>query len=77
MADRCELKAFHDVHAPCDSEECVYWRAIGHLGVGPETAGCAIQHFGLLGDRGAEIAAWLLSVKERLEAEERRSSGAA
>jgi hypothetical protein len=52
----------------CDGAECVYWRAVGQLGVAvePQPEQCAIQHFRLL-DGGAEVAAWLASVKERME----------
>lgn len=77
MNDRCELKAAHGIVAHCDHEACVYWRLVGHLGVVEEASGCAIQYFGLLGERGGEIAGWLLSVKERVEAEEQGASGAA
>ena len=66
---RCELKAAHGVHAPCDEQECVFWRVVGHLDVVEAGSGCAIQHFELLGDEGSDVVAWLLSVKERVESE--------
>jgi hypothetical protein len=66
---RCELKAANGIHAACDEEECVYWRVAGHLDLVQTGTGCAIQYFELLGDEGGEIAAWLLSVRDRLEDE--------
>jgi hypothetical protein len=66
---RCELKAAHGVHAHCDEQECVFWRVAGHLDLVEAGSGCAIQYFELLGDEGGEVAAWLLSVKKRVESE--------
>lgn len=67
---RCELKAVvRGVEIACDQESCVYWRVVDHLGIsGANHSGCAVEYFDLLGERGAEIASWLLSVKERVEA---------
>ena len=52
----------------CDGEECIYWRSVEQVEptavVQPQE--CAIRHFRML-DGGAEIAAWLLSVKQRVE----------
>lgn len=63
--DECKLRASSGASGThCDGEECIYWRALGHLGTG-DGVGCAIQHFELLGDDG--VAAWLLTVKERCE----------
>jgi len=61
----CELQAANGIgEKHCEGESCIYWRALGHLGT-DDGAGCAIQHFELLGDDG--VAAWLLTVKERFE----------
>lgn len=63
----CKLRAANGAPGiPCDAEECVFWRAVEHLGVEARSDGCAIQHFQLL-DGGEDVAAWLLSVKDRLE----------
>ena len=63
--DECKLRAKSGTFAThCDGEECIYWRALDHLGTG-HGVGCAIQHFELLDDDG--VAAWLLTVKERYE----------
>ncbi len=67
MAQECELRLVNDMPGvDCDEDECIYWRVAGHLGVAEYTDGCAIQHFELLDD-GAEVAAWLLTVKQRVE----------
>jgi hypothetical protein len=69
MSEVCELRAANgepEVH--CEGGACVFWRVVGHVGQGVG-AGCAIQHYKLLGEEG--VAAWLLSVKERLESVER------
>jgi hypothetical protein len=53
----------------CDGGECVYWRVLEHIGEDAGSrAGCAIGHFELLADRNPEVAAWLLSVKRRMDA---------
>lgn len=73
MGDTCELRKANAIHGvPCDGPNCVYWRLVDHLGLveGVDAQGCAIQHFALL-EGGEQIAAWLLSVKERTEAGER------
>jgi len=50
----------------CQEEFCLFWRAVDHLDAAQgEWSGCAIQHFALL-DNGQEIAAWLISAKERV-----------
>jgi hypothetical protein len=67
MSDRCELKAIlahGDV--PCDEDGCTFWRAVEHIDVDVPGEGCAIQYFGLL-EGGEEVAAWLLSVKQRVD----------
>ena len=67
MTKRCELRAVNGLpDVDCDRDECIYWRVAGHLGLAESEAGCAIQHFELL-DGGEDVAAWLLTVKERLE----------
>lgn len=66
----CELRAVvHGCEVACDGEDCIYWRALGHIGLeDPEQRGCAIQHFDLLAGDNSAVGEWLLSVKERLEA---------
>ena len=51
----------------CDGSSCVFWRLVEHLADDAPGEGCAIRHYELLGDSG--VAAWLLSVKERIERE--------
>jgi hypothetical protein len=66
---QCELKAANGTSGVmCDEQECVYWRVVEQLDVSAESlpGQCAIQHFSLL-DGGSAIAAWLLSVKARIE----------
>ena len=66
VGDSCDLKVANGIHdASCDGSDCVFWRALSHLGEN-EGEGCAIRHYELLGD--SSTTAWLLSVKERLEA---------
>lgn len=66
--DDCKLRAANGhPDVPCDGRGCMYWRVVNHLGV-EESEGCAIQHFSML-EGGSEVAAWLLSVKERIEAQ--------
>jgi hypothetical protein len=52
----------------CDADECLYWRPVEQLdpAVEVDPRECAIRHFRLL-DGGAEIATWLMSVKQRVE----------
>jgi len=65
MSDKCSLREANGLpEESCDREACVFWRAVGHLGEAPGE-GCAIQHYKLLEQDG--IAAWLLSVKDRIE----------
>jgi len=53
----------------CQEEFCLFWRAVDQLGVPQgEWSGCAIQHFALL-DGGEDIAAWLMSAKQRVAAD--------
>jgi hypothetical protein len=41
---------------------------IEHLDIsGAPTEGCAVQYFGLLDGGNGELAAWLMSVKDRVE----------
>lgn len=66
MQEMCKLRQANGAEGvECDEERCVYWRLVEHLDAG-DGVGCAVQHFELL-DSGEEIAAWLLSVKERVE----------
>jgi hypothetical protein len=69
MTDRCELRAANGQDGvACTGAECMYWRLADHIGAadGVEWEGCAIQHFRML-EGGADVAAWLLSVKDRIE----------
>ncbi len=68
MTDECELRhAVGEAGHACDHERCIYWQAVAHLDIdGDGIDGCAIQHFSLL-EGGEEIAAWLLSLKRRIE----------
>jgi hypothetical protein len=76
MSDCCELRQAIGVQAECDGESCLYWRAVDHLGLSEEDAGCAIQRFRMLDGNGDEVAAWLHSVKERVEAQEQAARSA-
>lgn len=67
MSDPCILRKTAGLDAHCEHETCIYWRAVGHVGVDVPANGCALQYFELL-DGGSELAAWLLSVKQRVEA---------
>ena len=56
----------------CQEEFCLFWRAVDQLDVAQgEWSGCAIQHFALL-DEGQDIAAWLMSAKQRVAADAMR-----
>jgi hypothetical protein len=68
LSDICKLRAANGIaDKHCDGVPCVFWRAVEQLGQ-PTGAGCAVQHFELLGDEG--MAEWLLSVKQRVEQSE-------
>ncbi len=70
MGEFCDLRAANGQNGwLCEGEECAFWRLVEHVGDESGT-GCAIKHFQLLGDE--QRAAWLLSVKERIEAVERK-----
>ena len=74
MGERCELRAANGQSVQqCDKERCIFWRIAQHVGGTDSVEGCAIQHYELLGNSG--VARWLMSVKERLEAEENRDRG--
>ena len=65
MGDRCKLREENGLPDElCDRQECVFWRAVDHIGEAPGE-GCALEHFELLGRDG--VATWLLSVKDRIE----------
>ena len=65
MDDFCDLREANDEPgAHCDRERCTFWRLVEHVD-GESGSGCAIKHFELLGND--EVAAWLLSVKKRVE----------
>jgi hypothetical protein len=65
MEARCVLReAMGTRGEACDGPDCIYWRALSHLGK-PEGNGCALEHEGILGDE--TLMGWLLTVKERLK----------
>ena len=65
MAGECLLRAANGTPGTaCDEERCAFWESIGMThGEGPA---CAVQRFGLLDADDKALAAWLLSVKERV-----------
>ena len=65
----CKLRCANGIDgAACDTGMCTYWRVLEHLDLDVSAAeGCAIQYFGLLEGGDSALAAWLLSVKERVE----------
>ena len=68
----CQLrKANGRPDTDCDEAACTFWRFADYLGMAEDGdwSGCAIQHFALL-DGGEDVASWLLSAKERIEAME-------
>jgi hypothetical protein len=70
----CELRrANGEGGTSCDEGSCMYWRFVDGIGVDGDgdRSGCAIQYFQLLGG-GNQVAAWLLSVKQRVESTEQR-----
>jgi hypothetical protein len=65
MDARCVLREALGIHGEkCDGPDCIYWRALSHLGE-PIGDGCAVEHSGILGDE--TLMKWLLTVKERLK----------
>ncbi len=70
MSECCDLREANGIQAACDGEDCIYWRAVGHLGLSAEEAGCAIREFRMLEGADSELVVWLLSVKERLADED-------
>jgi hypothetical protein len=53
----------------CEEGFCLFWRAVDQLGVAQgDWSGCAIEHFALL-DGGDDLAAWLISAKQRAVAD--------
>lgn len=65
MDDNCSLReALGIADEPCDGPDCIYWRALSHLGVDVQD-GCAIEHSDIADD--PELLKWLLTVKQRLE----------
>jgi hypothetical protein len=70
MGDFCDLHAANgNTDVECDAAECPFWRVVDYVSDAPGE-GCAIRHYELLGEDG--LAAWLLSVKERIERLESR-----
>ena len=71
--DVCDLREANGLpDKDCDGSSCVFWRVVEQIGDTPGE-GCAIKHYELLGDDG--VAAWLLSVKERLERQDPSALG--
>jgi hypothetical protein len=68
--ERCDLREVAlEVHLECDGEDCIYWRLLEHLDPDTErVSGCAIKNHRMLADEDPKVAAWLLSVKRRVEA---------
>jgi hypothetical protein len=65
MGDLCDLHAANgSTDVDCEENGCPFWRVVEHVTEEPVT-GCAIKHYQLLGNDG--LAAWLLSVKQRIE----------
>ena len=65
MSDICKLRQANKIaNSHCEGERCVYWRAVENLGHA-SGSGCAVEYYEMLGEEG--MAAWLLSVKERVE----------
>lgn len=65
MDDLCDLHAANgNIDEACQSEACPFWRIVEHVSQQPGS-GCAIKHYQLLGE--ADLASWLLSVRERIE----------
>ena len=63
----CDLRAANGMpHDTCDGAACPFWRAVEQLG-DATGEGCAIKHYELLGDKN--VAAWLLTVKQRMDRE--------
>jgi len=70
VSDMCRLREANGKEGQsCQESDCVFWRVAGHLDLVEGVDGCAIEYFELLGDEGSEVAAWLLSVKQRVESE--------
>ncbi len=66
MDEKCDLRTRLGAEAFCDGDPCPYWRCVEHLGIKGPASGCALRHFALLGEDGAPVAEWLLSVRERM-----------
>jgi len=65
MGDLCDLHAANgNIDAECRSDACPFWRVVEHVSERP-AVGCAIKHYQLLGKD--DLAAWLLTVRERIE----------
>ena len=66
--DDCKLRQANGISSPCDTGACPYWRVIEHLDLPVVSIeGCAVQYFGLIEGGNSELAAWLLSVKDRMD----------
>ena len=66
--DLCRLSEVNSVKAWCSRDKCIYWRLLESQDIGSEDeVGCGIQHFGLIDGLDQETAAWMLSMKRRLE----------
>lgn len=65
MNDSCGLREALGIQGEsCDGPDCIYWRALSHLGL-PLQEGCSLEHADVLDD--PELLKWLLTVKERIE----------
>lgn len=66
--DLCRLSEVNGIEAWCTREKCIYWRLLVSQDIESEQeVGCGIQHFDLIDGLDPETAAWMLSMKRRLE----------
>ncbi|MHB1391385.1 MAG: hypothetical protein ACYCXF_09205 [Thermoleophilia bacterium] len=66
--EKCRLHEVQGLEAWCTRESCIYWRMLEPQDIDLDNEkGCGLQHFGVLGGLTPEVAAWLLSMKKRLE----------
>lgn len=73
MGDQCDLHAANgEPDRECQEAACPFWRVAEYVGDAPGE-GCAIKYYQLIGNDG--VAAWLLSVRERLSQLERSDEG--
>lgn len=66
--EKCHLHQAQCLEVWCTRDSCIYWRLLEPQEVGISIKkGCGLQHFGVLDDLSPEMAAWLLTMKKRLE----------